>query len=154
MIKKPEGDTVFINYYTGGDSVVKANLTFTFNKDKLKKKLARAQEFLAQRIKKDTEEYVPAKSGRLYQTAYIRNNNTQIVYDTPYARYQYAGNLMIDGNGRTWVRRGEHKPIVTFRKLNHSKAIHPKATYEWFEKAKADKKEKWIKEIKELVNNG
>lgn len=155
MIKKPSGDAVFINYYPSEkSSTVTANLEFKLDLTKLYKKLDGAQELLINMIKRDTEEYVPAKSGHLYQSAYIRNSNTELVYNTPYARYQYAGNLMIDGNGRTWVRRGEHKPIVTFRKLNHSKAIHPKATYEWYERSEEQNKKKWINAVKEYVNNG
>lgn len=133
-------------YYT-----VELNL----NLDKYNRRLDKAQEVLINAVKRDTEEYVPAKSLALTNSAHIRNNNTELVYSTPYARYQYGGYVMTDELGRTFVGRGERKPIIHFdRPLTYSKTPHSKATDKWVEVSEEKNKRKWIQEVKDVIKNG
>lgn len=125
------------------------------NLDKYSKRLDKAQEVLINAIKDDTEEYVPAKSLALTRSAHIRNNNTELVYSTPYARYQYGGYVMTDTLGRTFVDKGEKKPIIHFdRPLNYTKSPHSKATSKWTQVSEEKNKKKWIEAVKDVIKNG
>lgn len=130
---------------------VELNMNF----DKYTKRLDKAQKILINSIKDDTEEYVPAKNLFLTRSAHIRNNNTELVYSKPYARYQYGGHVMTDSLGRTWVGKGEKKPIIHFEwPLKYTKSPHSKATSRWVEVSEAKNRRKWIQEVKDVIKNG
>lgn len=154
MIKKPAGRSVHISYFNGTDSTVFSNIDITIDVSKYDSLFDKAQKVLINQIKADSEPYVPAKDLVLSNSAHIENDNTELVYSTPYARYQYAGYVMTDENGRTFVGKGEKKPIVTNRELVYSKDVHPQATKEWYEVAEREYKDKWIKAVKDVVRNG
>lgn len=125
-----------------------------FNASRLNKKINKAQEALTNQVKIDTAQYVPAQTLKLSGSAEIRNKNTELVYRTPYAHYQYIGLVRTDANGRTFVGSGEKKPILTGRPLKHNKSIHPKATSKWFEASKKAYLSKWISLVKDVIKNG
>lgn len=125
------------------------------NLDKYKKNIDIAQKKLIETIKEDTEVYVPAKTLSLTKSAFIRNNNTELVYKKPYAGFQYGGYVMESEDGRVFVNKGEKKPIVKYdRPLKYRKSPHAKATSRWLEVASKENKSKWIKEVKEVIKNG
>lgn len=129
-------------------------IRFSFRAYNLKKKIDNAQKLLINQVKMDTVQYVPARSLRLTESAQIREKNTQLVYRTPYARYQYRGYVMTDEAGRTFVHRGEKKPIVTARRLNYSKLVHPQATSRWFDASKKRYLNKWVQLVKDSIKHG
>lgn len=117
----------------------------------------KAQKRLIESVKSDTSQYVPADTLSLTNSAYITNNNTELVYKGPYAHFQYAGYVRVDANNRVWVGRGETKPYIRTRgksRLEYSKSPHPKATSEWIISSEKDNKEKWINEVRETIKNG
>lgn len=128
--------------------VVKDNIEIDIDLTNLKKKLEKAQSDLIHQIKSDTENYVPFNQGVLSNSARPENNNTELVYDTPYARYMYMGKVVTDERGRTWVGKGERKPIVTNKDLTYSREGHSKAGAKWYERSKEDNLEKWIDTVK------
>lgn len=130
------------------------NIRYSFKSHRIKNKINNAQKLLINQVKMDTVQYVPAKTLRLSESAQVRNDNKELVYMTPYARYQYKGYVMTDEQGRTFVRRGEKKPIVTTRRLNYSKLIHPLATSQWFDSSKKRYLTKWVQLVKESIKNG
>ena len=132
------------NYSLTISDNIKIDLDFS----PLKSKLRRAQSDLIYQIKADTEDYVPFKQGVLSNSAHPENNDTELVYNTPYARYLYMGKVVTDSRGRTWVGKGERKPIVTNKDLTYSKEGHSKAGSKWFERSKKDNLEKWIEPVK------
>ena len=74
-----------------------------FNLNKLKNKLLIMNQRLAEEIKKDVSQFVPYRSGELDKSAYIRDageNRKEIVWHTPYSRFQYYGRVMRDAKGR------------------------------------------------------
>ncbi|MDE7425386.1 MAG: minor capsid protein [Lachnospiraceae bacterium] len=125
------------------------------NLDKYNRKLDKAQEVLINAIKRDTEEYVPAKTLALTKSAHIRNDNTELVYSTPYARYQYGGYVMTDALGRTFVGKGEKKPIIHYEwPLKYTESPHPNATSRWGKVSESKNRRKWIQEVKDVIKNG
>lgn len=71
------------------------------------------------------------------------------------------GNLMKSGTIGTVVGSGEVKYTASYAKKNYyaldrkfSKAIHPQASAQWFEKAKAADKEYWTGGVNDIVTGG
>lgn len=123
--------------------------------NKYKKNIDIAQEKLINMVKEDTEQYVPAKTLALTKSAYIRNHNTELVYHTPYAGFQYGGYVMTDESGRVFVEKGEKKPIVHYdRPLNYRTSPHPLATSRWAEVSERYNKKEWLKKVKETLKDG
>ena len=92
-------------------------------------------------------QYTPMQTGMLQRNAItsIRIGTGKITYNSPYARYQYYGKLMVSSvTGSAWARYGESK-IITGKNLNYSKNQHPKAQKLWFETMKTNHKEQILR---------
>lgn len=136
-------------------NTVYSELKFDLDLRNLDKKLDTAQEVLINSIKEDTEKYVPASENKnLAKSAHTENYNQELVWSGPYARFQYGGKVMTDERGRTRVRKGEKKPIVTNRNLVYRKDVHPDARSHWYEAAEKRHKNEWIKKVKSVIKNG
>lgn len=93
-------------------------------------KYQKAQKWLDNEVLKDSDPYVPMRTGNLAGSG-IRGTaigNGEIIYNAPYARKVYYA-----------------------RNANFSKAHHEQACAQWFEKAKAAKKKDWIKGVNKIV---
>ena len=116
-------------------------------------KSARAEKIVAEQIMKDTDKYLPARTGSLMQRTHIEGSN-QIVYPGPYARFLYYGKVMIyEPTGSTFAPKGEHK-IVTDRDLVMHQTMHRLATSHWFEVSKAQNQEKWERVAERAIKHG
>lgn len=89
----------------------------------------KAQIWLDNEVIKDTHKYVPFKTGILAKSAITGSNIGKgvIIYNTPYARYQYYG----DG-----FKFNKHK--------------NPQAQARWFEASKAVNISKWLNGVKTI----
>lgn len=90
----------------------------------------RAQQYLDNEVLKDSEEYVPMRTGNLVRSGQRGTNigSGEVVYNAPYAQDVYHG-----------MNR-------KFRK-----DLHPKACAQWFEKAKGVNMPKWEKGVNSQV---
>lgn len=52
------------------------------------------RKYLAARVKARCDPYVPYQQGILKDTSHISQDGTEIVYNQPYAHYQYEGKVM------------------------------------------------------------
>lgn len=87
--------------------------------------------------------YTPMRNGILMKTAVLgtKIGSGRIFYNSPYARFQYYGKVMVSRiTGSPWARQGESK-ILTEKNLTYDTSHHPKAQRMWFEVMKADKRE-------------
>lgn len=118
----------------------------------IEKDAKRAQEILANQVKQDTDQFVPAKTGSLATRARVDGNH--LIYPGPYARYLYYGKLMVDPEtGSSYARKGSTKTL-TGKDLVFSKATHGKAQAEWFEASKALNLDKWKRVFAKAVTRG
>ena len=53
-----------------------------------------ARKFLASEVKRFCDPYVPMQQGILKNTAVISGDGSQLIYNQPYAHYQYYGEVM------------------------------------------------------------
>ena len=105
--------------------------------------IARAQNLLDQRVIGDMLPYMPIQQGEL-------TGNTKIVEpglittNTPYAHYQYMGELYLTSDGRSYAHYGEKK-YPTGKPLHYYK---PLTGDHWFEKAKQVHGREWVDLVK------
>lgn len=87
----------------------------------------RGRKFLASEILRNSDPYVPFRSGTLKNSGTAAPDGSFVQYSTPYARYQWGGKLYVDPktgkgafhdpiSGRFWSRPGVQK-IQTDRDL-------------------------------------
>ena len=97
------------------------------------------QQYVANEALRLSEPYVPFATGRLSQSGHVENDK-EIVWKTPYARYQCGGKVWIDPeinaagfkteNG--WYSRRNSKKIPTDRNLEYHNG--PLRGDHWFER--------------------
>lgn len=83
----------------------------------------RVQRFFSAEVMRVSDPYVPFAEGVLKNSARLTDNDTAIIYDTPYARYHWFGKLMVDPitgkgafhdpvSGRFWSRPRVQKELT------------------------------------------
>jgi hypothetical protein len=114
-------------------------------------KLENAQKVLNYQIIADTSKFVPFKQGILSNSVHVENEN-EIVYQTPYARFQYMGKVMVGIVSKSpFARVGERKRVVPGRDIIYDKTAHPEAGSRWFERAAEEYESDWIRAVKNAV---
>ena len=130
---------------------IRFDVKVEINDAKLKARVDRANEILANEAMKDTDKFVPKLTGTLSGGA--RVSDGQIVYPGPYARYLYHGKLMVDPEtGSSYARKGSTKTL-TGKSINVAKS-NPMAQPEWFEVSKGLNLGKWKRVFAKAVTNG
>lgn len=130
-----------------------SDFEFKINLRRINGNIKKAQAALINQIRIDTEQYVPALDLTLSNSAHAENKNTELVYNGPYARFQYYGKVMVDERGSTYARPGGKKHVIN-KDLVYTKDRHPNATSFWYKKAKERYQDKWVKLVKDVVKNG
>lgn len=91
------------------------------------------QLFLANEAKKLMDPYVPARNLSLSRNVkvFMENGKGIVHYQSPYARYQYEGKVMV--SKRPGVRQSAKVVKQPESALNYTKFRHPLATSHWDE---------------------
>lgn len=102
--------------------------------------------------------YVPFAEGILAGSANTATEigSGEVVYATPYARYQYYGevygpNFPIVENGEIVGWRSPPEKHPTGRKLEYNTEMNPQAGSHWFDRAMADHKDDILKEAQDAA---
>lgn len=116
-----------------------------------------AEHELAQQMERDTQPFVPMRTGSLMVRTKIHPDyrgeieGNAIVYPGPYARFLYYGKVMVDPNtGSTYAPKGGTK-VVTDRNLVFNHTAHPQAQDHWCEASKAQNLDKWLRVAEKAV---
>ena len=109
------------------------NLSANFrwnNRNRIPQNIEKAQKYLDSQVLKDTDKYVPMRTGILAKSGILgtRIGSGEIEYIAPYARKLYYG--------------------VTIRL---SKSRHPLACAKWFEASKAVNKRSWLTDVRRIA---
>ncbi len=93
-------------------------------------KFSAAQKFLDNEVLKDSDPFVPFRTGNLRNSGITGTTlgSGQVIYSAPYSKPMYYG-----------------------FGFNFSKVKHPQACAQWFEKAKALKKKAWLAGVNKIV---
>lgn len=117
----------------------------------LKSKLYHAQKVLNAQVMIDSSPFVPNRKGILSISVHPENDYKEVVWNTPYAQFQWYGKVMVGIKSRkVWANKGEKKEVVVpERDLKYHK--NPTASAFWFEKAKKQNLDRWIAKVKGAV---
>lgn len=134
-------------------SIVSADVTVNISLNRFEKQFQEAQFWLDGQVWNDMEKYMPFRDGNMRNVALAQSKALQgsgkVIAGAPlYGRFLYEWKVMVDPEtGSPWARKGAKK-VVTDRPLEFSKAVHPDATDHWFDPAKAESLDKWVKGVK------
>ncbi len=106
--------------------------------------LHKAQMFVDSECIRLMKPYTPFNNGALEKSATLGTviGSGMIKQVAPYARYQYYGMLMVSSiTGSAYASKGESK-VLTDTPLKYNTHRHPQAGPFWFERMKAEKKDK------------
>lgn len=138
------------------------NVEIKLDTKRLDRNMMEAQKLLNLAVKTDCEPLVPLLNGDLRRSADFPDGvyGGVLEYNTMYARYQYFGEVYgpniprKDDNGNIigWYSPPGKKKHPTGRKMaNYSQSgTGP----EWFEKAKEQNKDKWLRLVREEAGKG
>ncbi len=107
----------------------------------------RIQKFIDSECIRLMAQYTPMQNGLLQKSVTLgtRIGSGIIFYNSPYARYQYYGKLMVSSvTGSSWARSGETK-VLTGKDLIYSRRQHPNAQKRWFETMKTNHKKQILR---------
>lgn len=122
----------------------------------------RVQRFFSAEVMRVSAPYVPFAEGVLHDSARLTDNDTAIIYDTPYARYHWYGKLMVDPDtekgafhnpksGRFWSRPGVQK-ILTDKTMKYRGA--PLRGPHWVTRAMTDNGDEVVRATEGYINGG
>lgn len=125
------------------------NVSISINTDRIDKNLKEAHRLLNMQVGADSNALVPFSQGALRSSMNFPQGiyGDEIEWNTPYAHYQYVGDLYLTEDGRSWARKGEKK-YPTGIPLKHRHG-----TSQWFEEAKRQHLDDWIALVKREVDN-
>lgn len=134
---------------------IEVNLAWnrTFGKDQTAR-FDNTQKFVDSECIRLMVKYTPARNNILYKTAVLgtKIGSGHIYYNSPYARYQYYGKLMVSSvTGSPYASKGESK-VLTDKDLKYSKFRHPQAQKLWFETMKTNHKEQILRGAAAIAN--
>ena len=111
-----------------------------------------AQKALNMQVVADCDEYIPMQQGALRGSVNYPDGiyGGEIAWNTPYAHYQYMGELYLTEDGRSFAFRGERKYPTGLPLQQH----HPGTADHWFDRAKQSHCERWIDLVKREVGKG
>lgn len=134
----------------GGERSIKVKVEFDVDKALHKAQLEKAQILLKNEVAKGSDKYVPFLNGVLAKSvnASINTPDPMLIYNAPYARYQYYGVAMA-GRPPKHVKTPKKKGDKV--ELTYTKTHHPQACAQWFEKWKGAEGDATVKKVQDFV---
>ncbi len=131
------------------------NVDIHIDTKRIDKNIKEAQKLLNEQIVADCDPLIPFQQGALRNSVNYPQGiyGGEIEYNTPYAHYQYMGkvygpNIPIYDSGKLTGYWSPPKKYPTGRPLHY----HTEGTGDhWFEKAKEQHKDDWVRLVKETA---
>lgn len=126
----------------------KGAVELNIDTSRIDRRLHIAQVHFDNRVLRDSNAFAPEKAGKLVDSSRIHTvpGRGEVVWNTPYAHYQYEGRVMVGRRSRSaWAKKHEPKDY-TENRLKYNKK---EARAKWFEVAKKKYFKKWKKGIRE-----
>ena len=137
----------------GADIELEVDLT-RFNKQ-----YGDAQYALDSAVMTSMQKYMPLRDGVFRNvtnsmSAALAGSGTVVAAAPPFGRFLYEGKVMVDPETNSpWARKGAKK-VVTDKDLNYDKSHNPNVTDHWFDTAKENHLNEWIKKAKKKAGGG
>lgn len=119
---------------------------------RIDKNIREAQKLLNEQIVADCTPLIPFQHGALRNSVNYPQGiyGGEIEWNTPYARYQYMGELYLAENGSSWAHKGEKKYPSGIPLAYHT----PGTTDHFFDAAKEQHGKEWVDLVKKTVGKG
>ena len=123
------------------------------------KQYGEAQWLLDNMVMTSMQPYMPMRTGTFINvtkamSAAIAGSGTVIAAAPPFGRFLYEGKVMVDPETNSpWARKGAKK-VVTDKDLVYDKSAHPDVTDHWFDTAKKNHLDEWLKDVKRTAGGG
>lgn len=123
------------------------------------RQLAEAQYALDSMVMTSMVPYMPMQTGTFINVTRamsqaIAGSGKVVAAAQPMGRFLYEGKVMVGERTKSaFAAKGERKEVVE-KSLNYSRHANPNVTDHWFDAAKKNHGEEWIKKTKEIVGGG
>lgn len=111
----------------------------------------KVQKFIDSEVIRYNERYEPRRTGNLHKSAKTgtKIGSGRVEYASPYGRFQYYGKVMVGIYSRSaYAKRGETKVVIDKNLTYHGGGM--RGSY-WFERMKADHKQKILEGATKLM---
>lgn len=136
-----------------------ADIELEVDLSRFDKQYGEAQYELDSAVMLSMDKYMPKRDGVFINvtksmSASIAGSGTVVAAAPPFGRFLYEGKVMVDPETNSpWARKGARK-VVTDKNLNYDKSLNPDVTDHWFDAAKKNHLEEWLKKAKETAGGG
>lgn len=126
---------------------------------RFEKQYGEAQWLLDNMVMTSMQPYMPMRTGTFINvtkamSAAIAGSGTVVAAAPPFGRFLYEGKVMVDPETNSpWARKGAKK-VVTDKDLVYDKSAHPNVTDHWFDTAKKNHLDEWLKDVKRTAGGG
>lgn len=140
-------------------SAKSGDIEFDIDFSRHERQYEKAQYALDNMVMTSMQPYMPHQTGTFINvtkamSAALAGSGTVVAAAPPMGRFLYEGKVMIDPEtGSAWARPGAKK-IVTDKDLGYDKSHNPKVTDHWFNAAKENHGETWVKAVKKIAGGG
>ena len=123
------------------------------------KQIAKAQYALDSMVMTSMVPYMPMDTGTFINvtrgmSASIAGSGKVVAAAPPMGQFLYEGKVMVGERTRSaFAAKGERKEVIE-KPLNYSRHAHPNVTDHWFDTAKKNHGDVWIKKTKKLAGGG
>lgn len=120
---------------------------------------SKAQYALDSMVMTSMKPYMPMDTGTFINvtegmSAAIAGSGKVVAAAPPMGRFLYEGNVMVGERTRSaFAAKGERKEVIE-KPLNYSRHAHPNVTDHWFDTAKKNHGDVWVKKTKKLAGGG
>lgn len=145
--------------YRKEDAGRDATIELDVDLSRFEKQYGKAQYELDNMVMASMQPYMPHRTGTFINvtkamSAAIAGSGTVIAAAPPMGRFLYEGKVMVDPEtGSPWARPGAKK-IVTDKDLEYDKSHNPKVTDHWFDTAKENHGDSWVRAVKKIAGGG
>ena len=123
------------------------------------KQYSEAQYILDSAVMLSMEKYMPKRTGVFINvtkgmSSALAGSGTVVAAAPPFGRFLYEGKVMVDPETNSpWARKGAQKEVID-KNLVYDKSANPDVTSHWFDTAKKNHLEAWLKKAKETAGGG
>lgn len=146
-------------HYVKEDSGRNATIELDVDLTRFNKQYGEAQKRLDSMVMTSMIDYMPMVTGTFIDvtkglSAAIAGSGTVYAAAPPFGRFLYEGKVMVDPRTNSpWARKGARK-VTTNKDLEYTKPPHPDVTDHWFDAAKKNHGDAWVKLAKQIAGGG
>lgn len=151
-----------------GFSVVDGDMKIKLNMDRFSRQYQEAQYLLDGMVMGSMIEFMPMITGDFINRTRVKSTSMQgtgfvCAAAAPYGRFLYFGKTMVDpATGSTWARHDAEKVLVSQysgqtnakENLEYTKQAHPRTQAHWFDAAKRQYGDTWLRKVKAQAGGG